>query len=306
MSHLIKYFVLVFIITLATQSFGQNVGMNTKTPSSRLTVNGSFATDYKIVTANTTLGIADYYTAYNGSSNGTITLPAAIAGAGNFKGRIYCIKNTSSMALTVAASAPELIDGVAPMPSVIIPPGYYIKLINKGTTSGGTWEFFMLANGKTDAIDQISGAPYAVPPGPPGGAPSTTRFFVNDASPVVVYNSSNTFTLPVSKPIFLSFALGIDDYTALPTSQRPPAPASYPYFRCELYIDNQPSGLYQIIRQGGDGVSSQLQFNFSGILNLSAGSHTIDARIIRWYNNGYTGNQDFRPLSVLFDAVYLN
>lgn len=297
MSHLIKYFVLVFIITLATQSFGQNVGMNTKTPSSRLTINGSFAADYKIVTTNTTLGIADYYTAYNGSTNGTITLPAAIAGAGNFKGRIYCIKNTSSMALTVAASAPERIDGVAPMPSVIIPPGYYIKLISKGTTSGGTWEFFMLANGKTDAIDQVSGAPYAVPT---TGAPVATRFFVNHTSPVVVYNSSNTFTLPVSKPIFFSFALGVDDFTT------PPAIPSYPYFRCELYIDNQPSGLYQIIRQGGAGVSSQLQFNFSGILNLSAGSHTIDARIIRWYNNGYTGNQDFRPLSVLFDAVYLN
>ncbi|MGJ1198797.1 hypothetical protein ACR777_21155 [Sphingobacterium spiritivorum] len=293
MLNFIKYFALLLTLSLATKCFAQNHGINTKNTGNSLTANGSFAGIYKTVAANTALSITDYYTAYNGSSAGIITLPAAISGTGNFKGRIYYIKNTSNSALTVAASGAELIEGAPDISSVIVPPGYYVKLISKGTTTGSTWAFLMLVNGKTDDIIQVSGNPYAVPQ----GGPATEGFSVNSSSYTVVNNSSSTFTLPVAKPIFLSFALGIDDFTTNSLN-------NHPYIRCELFIDGVATGLFQIIKEHA--VGFQLQFNISGVRNLPAGTHTIDARIIRWYNDGFTGNQNFRTLSVVFSAVYLN
>lgn len=79
-------------ILLISSIVYSKVGINTQYPTSTLTVNGSFAADYKIVTANTVLGVTDYYVAYNGSNDGKITLPAAISGTDNFKGRTYHIK----------------------------------------------------------------------------------------------------------------------------------------------------------------------------------------------------------------------
>jgi len=134
-----------------------NVGINTVLPGSTLTVSGSIAGQYKNVSASTTLGVNDFYTAFSGSTAGTFTLPAATAAApaaGNTLGRVYYIKNTGTAALTVAASGSELIDtqsgaGVA---SVSITPGGYIMLISKGTTTGTTWEMGILINKTTTTI----------------------------------------------------------------------------------------------------------------------------------------------------------
>lgn len=296
MLRLIKNLILLLTTAVAfSVGKAQNVGINTQNPGSIMTVNGSFAADYKIVTTNTTLGISDYYTTYNGNTAGTISLPAAINGVGNFKGRIYCIKNTSNSALTVSASGAELLDdGTSDIPSIIVPPGYHLKLISKGTATGSTWEVFMLTKGKMDAILQVSGTPYSVTK---GSAP-VTYFNVNSNAYAVVSNSSSTFTLPVSKPIFLSFGLGIDEAGA--------GSGRTPYLRCELFIDGVATGLYQIVQEYSDGY--QLRFNISGVRTLSAGEHTIDARIIRWYNSGIgaSTNQSLGTLSVNFDAVYLN
>jgi len=130
-----------------------NTGVGTTTPGSKLTVNGSFAATYKNITATTyTLLASDYYLAWNGSSAGTVTLPAAISGAGNFSGRIYHIKNTSaSSSLTIAANGSELMDdqsgpGVA---SITLPAGYYGMFISKGTASGVTWEVAIVGSSVT-------------------------------------------------------------------------------------------------------------------------------------------------------------
>jgi len=130
-----------------------NTGIGTYTPGSKLTVNGSFAAAYKNVTATTySLLTSDYYLAWNGSSAGTVTLPAAISGSGNFSGRVYHIKNTStSSALAIAANGSELMDdqsgpGVA---SITLPAGYYGMFISKGTASGVTWEVAIVGSSVT-------------------------------------------------------------------------------------------------------------------------------------------------------------
>ena len=130
-----------------------NTGVGTTTPGSKLTVNGSFAATYKNITATTyTLLASDYYLAWNGSAAGTITLPAAISGSGNFSGRIYHIKNTSTnSSLTIAANGSELMDDQsgAGIASITLPAGYYGMFISKGTTSGTTWEVAIVGSSVT-------------------------------------------------------------------------------------------------------------------------------------------------------------
>lgn len=125
-----------------------NVGINTMSPGSSLTVNGSFAATYKTVSASGSVDASDYYIAYNGAGNGTLTLPTAVSGDGNFAGRTYHFKNTGSGILTIAAGGSELIDsqngpGVS---SIDIPSGYYAFLVNKGTLSGTTWELVLFSS----------------------------------------------------------------------------------------------------------------------------------------------------------------
>ncbi|MFA6058700.1 MAG: hypothetical protein WC756_10915 [Taibaiella sp.] len=131
-----------------------NVGIGTTAPGSKLTVNGSFAANYNNITATTyTMQASDYYLAWNGSAAGTVTLPTALAiGSGNFGGRIYNIKNTSTTSsLTVAAGGTELIDNQsgAGVANISLPPGYYAMIINKGTTTGTTWEVAIVGNTNT-------------------------------------------------------------------------------------------------------------------------------------------------------------
>lgn len=120
-----------------------NTGIGTADPGSTMTINGSLAGRYRIET-NTTANISgtDYYVAYNGSANGTLTLPAAISGSGNYLGRVYHIKNTSLFSLTVAANGSEQLDNQtgAGVASITVQPGFAVMIISKGTTSGTTWE----------------------------------------------------------------------------------------------------------------------------------------------------------------------
>ncbi|GAA4154014.1 hypothetical protein GCM10022217_10420 [Chryseobacterium ginsenosidimutans] len=125
-----------------------NVGVNTPNPGSKLTVNGSFAASYKTVTTNTVINADDFYVAYNGSTNGILTLPSAIGGSGNFVGRTYHFKNTGNAMLSITASGTELIDNQsgAGVSSVDVPPGYYAFFISKGTTTGTTWELILISS----------------------------------------------------------------------------------------------------------------------------------------------------------------
>ena len=127
-----------------------SVGINTASPGSSLTVNGSFAATYRMVAASGTIGANDYYIAYNGTINGTLTLPAAINGTGNFAGRTYHFKNTGGATLTISANGTELIDDQngagTGVPSITVPSGYYAFLVNKGAVTGTTWELVLVSS----------------------------------------------------------------------------------------------------------------------------------------------------------------
>ncbi|MET3539105.1 hypothetical protein [Chryseobacterium limigenitum] len=116
-----------------------NVGINTPNPGSTMDINGSVAANYG--TVNTTpynLTSTNFYVSYSGTSNAIFNLPAAISGVGNFKGRMYTVKNNTNFTITVNSTAPETINGNT---SVSVPANQSVQLINTGLTgANSTWE----------------------------------------------------------------------------------------------------------------------------------------------------------------------
>ncbi|MDQ7962021.1 hypothetical protein [Flavobacterium lindanitolerans] len=293
-----KYFILLFLFASATGSFGQNMaintGINTKNPGSRLTVNGSVAGDYKIINANAVLGFTDYYTAYNGNADAMLHLPPA--GWGSLKGRVYSIKNTSNYMLTVIAPAQETIYGTANMSSVTVPPGYYAKLVSRGTVTGSTWELLAIMDSKVTSVTVKKALDYAY--GMARESSNISAFTLSDSNPTLIPESQTMFTMPVASPVILNVAVGLAGDVS---------PAFYntsPYFRCEIIIDGVATNFFQIVQQHS--LNSSLQFKISGVFNLSAGPHGIWLNITRWNDLGYVYVPTFKVLSVVYDGVYLD
>ena len=298
MLHYTKYFILLFFFASATGSFAQNMtintGINTKNPGSRLTVNGSVAGDYKIINANAVLGFTDYYTAYNGSTDGTVHMPPA--GSGSLKGRVYSIKNTSNYMLTVIAPAQETISGTANMSSVTVPPGYYAKLVSRGTVTGSTWELLAIMDGKTESVTVKKALDYAY--GMARESSNISAFTLSDSNPTLIPESQTMFTMPVASPVILNIAVGLAGDVLFPSYYKSP------YFRCEIIIDGVATNFFQIVQQHY--LQSSLQFKISGVFNLSAGPHGIWLNITRWNDLGYVYVPTFKVLSVVYDGVYLD
>ncbi|KFF10559.1 hypothetical protein IW15_19670 [Chryseobacterium soli] len=125
----------------ASIAFAQtgNIGINTANPGSTIDINGSLAANYNSVnTTLYTLAATDFHVSYNGFANAVFNLPSAVSGAGNFKGRIYIIKNNTNFTITLNPAASETING---NPSVSIPANQSMQIISTGNTgSGSTWE----------------------------------------------------------------------------------------------------------------------------------------------------------------------
>ena len=133
--------------TANTQNIYQmgNVGIKTATPGSSFDIKGSLAAQYNITSSLAYSMLAtDFYLSWNGAAAGTVTLPAALAiGSGNYKGRIYQIKNTTvAQTLTVAANGTEKLDdqGAAGVASLSLAPGEAVDIISTGATTGVTWD----------------------------------------------------------------------------------------------------------------------------------------------------------------------
>ncbi|WP_213278872.1 tail fiber domain-containing protein [Chryseobacterium indologenes] len=131
----------LFFILSSTVLYSQagNIGINTTAPGSSLTVNGSLAAKYNAITsAAYTMTSSDFHISYNGTANAVFTLPTAISGDGNFKGRMYTIKNNTAFTITVNPAATETINGNA---SATIGPNQSLQLISTGLTgAASTWE----------------------------------------------------------------------------------------------------------------------------------------------------------------------
>jgi hypothetical protein len=126
----------IFGITSAQSG---TVGVNTTNPGSTLHINGSFAAQYRAITATTySMNETDYHVSYNGTGNSTFTLPTAIVGNGNFKGRVYTIKNNTSSAVTINPAGSETIGGSL---SISLTANQSVQIINTGLSGvAATWE----------------------------------------------------------------------------------------------------------------------------------------------------------------------
>lgn len=128
-------------LTGRAQSF---IGIGTTAPGSSLTVNGSLGLTYRtILNTDYNLSDSDSYVAWSGTAADSLFLPAALSGAGNFGGRMYFIKNTStSQVVNIQAAGAEQIDNQsgATISSLELQPGSFTILISTGLTSGTTWE----------------------------------------------------------------------------------------------------------------------------------------------------------------------
>ncbi|WP_292010283.1 hypothetical protein [Chryseobacterium sp.] len=133
------------------------VGIATPNPGSTLTVNGSMSMKYRLVTGNDTATASDEFLDYKGTSNITISLPAAQSGTGNFGGRIYEIRNGSAAStITVSANGTETIDiQVANSSTITIPPGSTAFIKSNGATSGATWILTLLGQSALPANQKI-------------------------------------------------------------------------------------------------------------------------------------------------------
>lgn len=130
-------------VAAALLSYGmmsaQSVGINMAQPNSTLDVNGSLAAKYNAVTAPVyAMTSGDFHISYNGATNAVFILPAAVSGTGNFKGRMYTIKNNTAFTVTVNPAAVETINGNT---SVAVGPNQSLQLISTGLTgAASTWE----------------------------------------------------------------------------------------------------------------------------------------------------------------------
>jgi hypothetical protein len=126
-------------VAIASTQINAQTGINTPNPGSTLDVNGSLAAQYRAVTATAySMNETDFHVSYNGTANSIFTLPTAISGIGNFKGRLYTIKNNTAFTVTVNPSGSETISGNT---SIALTANQSIQIINTGLTgAAATWE----------------------------------------------------------------------------------------------------------------------------------------------------------------------
>ncbi|PUV24518.1 hypothetical protein [Sphingobacterium athyrii] len=151
-----KYLTLI-TFTFASLVFGQ-VGINTATPNSTLSIEGSLEAGYKEVSASYSLVATDHYVSYVGGSTATITLPPVSSGTTAFTGRMYKIKNISAFDLTLKPTGSDKIrnDNTVGIPTFTLPSGYYAELVNNTNTVGtGTWDLSYVGYPKVASINYM-------------------------------------------------------------------------------------------------------------------------------------------------------
>lgn len=141
-------------VILSCMMYSQ-VGISTSVPGSSLDVNGSLAAKYNSVTAASyAMTASDFYLSYNGTANAAMTLPAAITGDGNFKGRLYTIKNNTPFLITITPSGSERISNQT---NISVGGNQTVQVISTGLTgSATTWEVYSKSTQSVDALVRVS------------------------------------------------------------------------------------------------------------------------------------------------------
>ncbi|MDH6250570.1 hypothetical protein M2347_000297 [Chryseobacterium sp. H1D6B] len=125
-------------------------------------------------------------------------------------------------------------------------------------------------------------------------------FNVTDLAAAIITGTSQSVTVPTGgKTLFINFMLGID-YVGLP------AGSGQATYEARLYIDGAATDCYLRTQETTAGTSTQ--FTINTVKFLTAGTHTLDVRMIRAVNNGTTSgvNMPCRPISMSFNASYIN
>jgi hypothetical protein len=123
---------------------------------------------------------------------------------------------------------------------------------------------------------------------------------VNDLIATVITGTSQSITIPTGgKTLFINFMLGID-YMGSPSG------GGQATYEARLYIDGVATDCYLRTQETTAGTNTQ--FTINTVKFLTAGSHTLDIRMIRAVNNGTISgvNMPCRPISMSFNASYIN
>lgn len=130
--------------------------------------------------------------------------------------------------------------------------------------------------------------------------PGSSSFSVTDLGYTTIPGTVQNVTIPAGgKALFINFMLGIDYVSA-------PSGGGTGFYQAILFVDNTATNVYQTVQESG--VGAQAQFNLSSVRFLNAGSHTLDVRMIRKYNNGTSSGATMActPISVSFNSSYVN
>ncbi|MEG0926255.1 hypothetical protein [Chryseobacterium sp.] len=161
-------------ILLVSSIVYSQVGINTERPKSTLTVNGSYAGDYKSVAVNTNLTIDDQFVNVVGALSAvTITLPDAVVADvvnDSFYGRVYYIKNTSSFDVTIKGNGTQLLQAwPTDTPNTIVLKSGQSVMVVKNSNNIATaplWEIFQqnsFTNNNTFDVNAIKSFRAVVP-----------------------------------------------------------------------------------------------------------------------------------------------
>ena len=140
-------------------------------------------------------------------------------------------------------------------------------------------------------FEQTSGGPGA----------NGSNFNVNGAAWTTIPGTVQNINIPLGgKAVFINFMLGID-YSAAPSG------SGYSYYTAALYIDDVQTNVYQTTQEPGPG-GLQAQYSLSSVKFLNAGSHKLDIRMKRTFDNGVQNSANITciPISLSFNASYIN
>ncbi len=294
-----------FLLTLTLPLFGivsaqsGNIGLNTPNPGSTLDINGSLAAQYKTVSAsNYAMTSSDFYVAYTGTANSIFTLPAAITGVGNFKGRMYTVKNNTAFTVTINSTVPETINGSA---GITVPAGQSVELISTGLTGAvSTWElsgFRSSAFPLTTASNGLSAVGTDVRL---GGTLSQATDIVTAGNNLIVSGTGNvgigSVTAPVSKLEVNGSATNAVSYNAV-------AATTIDFSRSNLAYTTANPGAFtlQNVKDGGTYTLS--------VRGATAGTSTFTATgfTVRYINNRTTvaNTHTLYTLVVIGTVIYV-